>query len=83
MRERENMISTTRDTGNILCPYFIAHGKRDILCEGIIDGSRICLRFSKGEAKSWHQHTYCEGRFQMCEIYRCIMHWRWPEDAED
>ena len=73
-------VSTTQNTGNICCPFFIAHGKREIVCEGLIDGSKNWTRFDEAEEKTWHQCTYCEGRYTCCEVYRSIMHWRWSEE---
>lgn len=32
----------------------------------------------KGQ-KSFFQHTYCEGRYEACEIYRMLMREKYPE----
>ena len=45
MSERENRISTTSDTGNICCPFFHAHSKTDIVCEGLIEQTLSMIRF--------------------------------------
>lgn len=79
MSER-NRISSTADTGNIGCPFFIAHGKKEIVCEGLIAGCRMCSSFEDPEKKSFHQHTYCEQEYRRCEMYLSIQHWKWPED---
>lgn len=77
-----NRISTTADTGNICCPFFIAHGKKEIVCEGLIDGTKTWIRFHDAEDKSWHQATYCEGRYKSCEVCLSIRHWKWAEDDD-
>ena len=75
-----NRISTTANTGNICCPFFVAHGKREIVCEGLMDGCKTWIRFDEAEEKTWHQVTYCEHGFKKCEMYCSIRHWKWPED---
>ena len=80
MSERDR-ISSTADTGNISCPFFIAHGKKEIMCEGLIDGCRNVSSFDDPEAKTFHQKNYCEGCYRRCEIYCSIQHWKWPEDG--
>jgi len=79
MSER-NRISTTANTGDIRCPFFIAHGKTEIVCEGMIEGTQTLTKFPGAEEKAWHQETYCEGRFTSCEICCSIKHWKWPEE---
>lgn len=79
MSER-NRISTTADTGDIRCPFFIAHGKSEIVCEGLIEGSRIKTVFDEPEDKKWHQANYCEKQFGRCELCCSIRHWRWEDD---
>lgn len=82
MSERDR-ISTTADTGDIRCPFFIGHGKRDIVCEGMIDGARMITSFSDAEGKAWHQRNYCEQQYCRCEMYCSIKHWKWPDDECD
>ena len=79
MSERER-ISSTADTGDIKCPFFVAHGKKDIMCEGMIDGCRMISSFTDAEDKKFHQENYCENNFRRCEMYCSIMHWKWTED---
>lgn len=80
MSEQRDRISTTSNTGNICCPFFIAHGKKDIVCEGLIDGTRTWTAFEDAEKKTFHQVNYCECGYKRCEIYCSIRHWKWPED---
>lgn len=80
MSERPNRISSTSDTGNICCPFFEAHGKIEIVCEGVITETQNLTRFRTEKDKAFHQATYCEGNYKRCEIYNSIMHWKWPEE---
>ena len=73
-------VSTTSNTGDIGCPFFVAHGKKEIVCEGMIDGTKTWVQFNDAEKKSWHQATYCEGRYQSCEICCSIRHWKWTDE---
>ena len=79
MSER-NRISSTANTGNICCPFFVAHGKKEIVCEGMIEGCKICNVFEDAEEKSWHQANYCEKGYKKCEMYCSIQHWRWDDE---
>lgn len=72
--------SSTSGTGDIRCPYFVAHNDGEIVCEGLIEGCRSCMRFRKPEGKTFHQETFCENQFQRCEMYLSIQHWKWPEE---
>lgn len=80
MSEQRNRLSTTSDTGNIRCPFFMAHSRTEIVCEGLIDGCSMCNRFTETENKAWHQANYCEKNYQRCEMFCSIRHWKWPED---
>lgn len=80
MSEQRDRISTTSDTGNICCPFFVAHGKTVVICEGLIDGTRMCCEFKEPKSKTWHQENYCEKNYTRCEIYCSIMHWKWNEE---
>lgn len=72
--------STTAGTGNIQCPYFIAHGKTEIICEGVIEGVNCRMDFKCQEKKTWHQQNYCEREYKRCEQYCSVNHWLWPDD---
>ena len=72
--------SSTAGTGDIRCPFFVAHDDREIVCEGLIDGCRSCMRFRESAGKKFHQGNYCEGDFRRCEMYISIRHWKWPEE---
>lgn len=76
----EYRVSSTAGTGDIRCPFFVAHGSREILCEGMIDGCRSCLKFAEGAKKEFHQQNYCEKNFERCEMYISIKHWKYWDD---
>lgn len=80
MCNAEKRISTTSGTGAIGCPYFVAHGNRDIMCEGIIEGSRTVTKFRSAEEKTFHQETFCEKCWKKCEIYASVKHFRWDDE---
>ena len=71
--------SSTAGTGDIRCPFFVAHNEQEIVCEGIIDGCRSCLRFRETAGKKFHQETYCEKEYKRCEMFLSIMHWKWDD----
>ena len=72
--------SSTSGSGDIRCPFFVAHNDNEIVCEGLIDGCRTCLRFKRTDAKRFHQETFCENQYKRCELYCSVRHWQWPED---
>ena len=72
--------SSTAGTGDIRCPFFVAHNEYEIVCEGMIDGCRSCMRFRETAGKKFHQETYCEQKYKRCEMYLSIMHWKWTDE---
>ena len=72
--------SETTGTGYIVCPFFKAHEKRAIFCEGMIDHTKCGTLFDCVEEKRFHVKTYCENKYCRCEIYLSIRHWKWPEE---
>lgn len=77
---RDRRLSSTSGTGDIKCPYFVAHNDIEIMCEGLIDGCRSCMRFRETGKKAFHQEMYCEGEYKRCEMFLSIEHWKWPEE---
>ena len=76
----KNGYSATSGTDYVKCPFFVAHEKKAIRCEGVIGGCRCSNIFSSAEEKGFHMVTYCENRFDRCEHYISVMHWQWPEE---
>jgi hypothetical protein len=79
MSERDRF-STTANTSYICCPFFVAHSKNEIMCEGLIDGTKQICAFKNQEEKTWHKKNYCEKGYTRCEVYCSIKHWQWPEE---
>ena len=77
---KERRPSSTSGTGDIRCPFFVAHSDGEIVCEGLIEGCRSCMRFREAERKAFHQETFCENQYKRCEMYLSIQHWKWPEE---
>ena len=73
-------LSSTSQTSYVLCPFFIAHGKREIVCEGLIDACTCVRKFRNCEDKEFQKKTYCEQEYQRCEHYLSVMHWKWSDD---
>lgn len=78
-KDCKNM-STTSRTGDIRCPFFVAHNEKEIACESTIDGRYSSDRFKTMEEKQWFLNTYCENNYKMCPKYQSIIHWNWNED---
>ena len=72
--------SSTTGTGEIRCPYFVAHGNMEIICEGIVDGTRTVTKFPGPEERKFHQNVFCEKCYKKCEIAAAVEHFRWAED---
>ena len=74
MCERKDKLSKTSGTGDIRCPFFNAHNREIIRCEGAGRGMRYTTtQFEDAGEKTFHQKTYCEAEFRKCWIYRCAM----------
>ena len=75
--------SSTAGTGDIKCPYFVAHSDTEIVCEGLIDRCRAAMRFRDPDDKKFHKETFCENQYKRCEMYISTDHWKyWEEDQE-
>ena len=72
---------STRKADFILCPLFVAHGDREILCESHIpDAKCTCIRFKNSSEKEVQQHTFCEACYERCEQYLAVKHFKWEEE---
>lgn len=67
--------SMTSGTGDIQCPFFVAHSQKAIICEADVDIPRVtqAMRFRSGAEKRKHEDIYCSGNYRMCEHYRAVM----------
>ena len=65
-------MSKSFDDVEAQCPYFIYSLKKQIVCEGIIDGSTTKLEFDKMEKRNQHRRIFCDSKYQNCEICRML-----------
>lgn len=65
-------MSNSFDDVEAKCPYFRYSLKRQIVCEGIIDGSTTKLDFDKIEKRNQHRRIFCDSKYQYCEIHRML-----------
>ena len=77
---KKRRVSSTTGTKLMRCPFFVAHSENEVVCEGLIDGCRSCMRWKKPGDKAFHQRTFCEKEYTRCEMYCSIVHWKWPEE---
>ena len=74
-------MSTTADTGNIRCPFFYAHGGRDLECEQIIWTAKVDIhRFPTYFDRKAHERIYCEMNYKYCEYYLALMEYKYKDD---
>ena len=72
--------SSTAGCDKICCPYFKAHGEREIVCDGLIDGTKTSIGFKAERERAMHEGIYCENHWGKCEIAISIRHWRWTDE---
>lgn len=54
------------------CPFFCAHLKQQIICEGILPESRLWNNFSTPIEKEKQYKIFCCARYKYCEVYTAI-----------
>lgn len=72
--------SSTKGTGDIVCPFFRSHSAVQINCEGIMDETTTAIAFRRAERKRFFQRTYCERECGMCEIHRMLMREKYSDE---
>ena len=75
-------ISGTQGSGGILCPFYVANGSMDIICQGIIPDTTNQIRYKIKTDKITQQKAFCEGCYKRCEIYIAIQHFRYFNEEE-
>ena len=63
---------TGHDTEKIKCPFFRAHNRSEIACEGITPECRLRLLFNTKECRERHEAIYCMERYHYCELFPAI-----------
>ena len=76
-RKKQLPTSTTSGTGDILCPYFVAHSREQIICEGDIPDCRCSLLFKDEADKAQQQKLFCESNYKMCPHYFNVCRFDW------
>ena len=66
-------------TRDIKCPFFKMHNLKEIVCEGLTDKCLCVLLHRSRKEKLYHQHAYCETKYEQCEYYRMLVH-KYPEE---
>lgn len=65
-----------------ICPFFVNDdGMSKIVCNGIVDKSRISLEYRRKADYKNQMKTFCCDRYINCEIYRILI--EKEEHAED
>lgn len=64
---------TACGTEAIRCPFFRKNEKTVITCEGLTDDSVIRLTYRSKKGREIQKKTFCQSRYENCEIYRAIM----------
>ena len=66
----------------VRCPFFVNDdGKSKIVCDGIVDKSRVSLEYQRKADYEAQMKTFCCDRYINCEIYRILI--EKEEYAED
>ena len=65
-------MSKSFDDVEAQCPYFRYSLKKQIVCEGIIDGCTTKLEFDKMEKRNQQRRIFCDSKYKYCEIYRML-----------
>lgn len=55
------------------CPFFRRREKKMIVCEGLVDESRIILSYSRSNDYQIQYSMFCCKNYEKCEIYRLLM----------
>jgi len=71
--------STTADSARVLCPFFVSHNARDIICEGYYARSCNRMVFQKDTDKDQMKEKRCEGAYQRCIWYQLLMATKYKE----
>lgn len=80
-RKEKGKLSGTQGTGDILCPFFHAHGAKAIQCVDIYPGSRaVTVDYVSKEEKEFQEEIYCKAEYKKCWLYDTAMRLKWDED---
>jgi len=54
------------------CPFFCAHTKESVICEGVIPDSRDKINFETSQGKKLHYAVFCCSHYKNCEKYAAV-----------
>ena len=62
------------DDKSAKCPFFKTNESRTIICEGVADGTRLCLAFKKGDDKAEYKDRYCDqiANYTNCRVAKML-----------
>ena len=57
----------------VRCPFYKSDdGKSKIICEGIVDESRLTISFGRRDDYETQITVFCSEHYRKCELYRII-----------
>lgn len=62
------------------CPFFRCQDRDSVGCEAPFDGATLRMCFAEREDKEKQVSVFCEDLYKRCEIYRCVMANKYPEN---
>lgn len=67
-------MSKGRETVYVKCPYYRREDRkeRQILCEGLLDGTDLYQRFPSLDAMLQHKNCYCKIDYRKCPIAQAL-----------
>lgn len=61
--------TATAGADDVVCPFFLAHGQKEIICEACVRGARNILRFRSRAGKQRYMRDECEQQHCTCRLY--------------
>ena len=66
-------ITSSYEDASAKCPFYKSSDAKRISCEGITFGSVLIQSFSSRDKRNIQKHTFCDDRYENCEVYRVLM----------
>ena len=65
----------------VICPFYCSDDRRsDLICEGVVHGSRIMQKFQRKADMKKHLETFCSASPEKCELYKMLMRTKYVEE---
>lgn len=68
-------------SAQVACPFYRAGGALYLDCEGAFEGANIRLQFRDKPERQKQMRIFCSDQYKRCEIYRCIIANKYPEEG--